>query len=68
MSTSSPDVPFTTVKLGSMSGTAQQRLQAIGRQLASAPTADPDGIPAIRQVAADSRSPRAQGKVVIITG
>lgn len=47
-----------------MAESAKQRLQAIGQQLA--PTTG--GVPSIKQVAAPSTSPRAQGKVVIITG
>lgn len=45
-----------------MSESAKQRLEAIGKQLA------PDGVPSIIQVAPASNGPKAQGKVVIITG
>ncbi|GJN74195.1 3-alpha-(or 20-beta)-hydroxysteroid dehydrogenase [Purpureocillium lilacinum] len=43
---------------------AGRRIQAIGQQLQPPPS----GLPPIRRVAAGSSAPRAQGKVVIITG
>jgi len=41
----------------------KRRLEAIGQQLGN-----PEGLPAIRQVAAPSTSPRVKDKVIIITG
>ena len=43
---------------------AGRRIQAIGQQLQPSPS----GLPPIQRVAAGSSAPRAQGKVVIITG
>ncbi|KUI67360.1 3-oxoacyl-[acyl-carrier-protein] reductase FabG [Cytospora mali] len=53
-----------------MAEKAKQRLQAIGKQLAPAIIEDEafDNVPSIKQVAPPSNGPRAQGKVVIITG
>lgn len=45
-----------------MASAAKDRLDALGKQLA------PDGVPPIKQLAPPSNGPRAQGKVVIITG
>lgn len=53
-----------------MASTAKDRVSAIGKQLAPAvvETATYEGIPPIKQLAPASNGPRAQGKVVIITG
>lgn len=53
-----------------MASSAKDRVNAIGKQLAPAvvETATYEGIPPIKQHAAASNGPRAQGKVVIITG
>lgn len=53
-----------------MASTAKDRVNAIGKQLAPAvvETATYEGIPPIPQIASASNGPRAQGKVVIITG
>lgn len=53
-----------------MASSAKDRVDAIGKQLAPAvvETATYEGIPPIKQHAAASNGPRAQGKVVIITG
>ena len=47
-----------------MADAARRRLQAIGSQLA----ASGSELPAITQVAPGTNSPRAAGKVIIITG
>ncbi|XXG96391.1 hypothetical protein Hte_002673 [Hypoxylon texense] len=60
-----------------MSGTAKQRLQALGNQISPPQTATPtptaaadtfEGIPPIKKVAGASAAPRVEGKVVIVTG
>lgn len=53
-----------------MAEQAKQRLHAIGKQLAPAVVEDEtfEGVPPIKQVARPSNGPRAQEKVVIITG
>ncbi|KAK7733352.1 hypothetical protein SLS53_008249 [Cytospora paraplurivora] len=53
-----------------MAEKAKQRLNAIGRQLAPAVVEDEvfEDVAPIKQVAPPSNGPRAQGKVVIITG
>lgn len=49
---------------------AKQRLHAIGKQVAPAVVEDEtfEDVPPIKQVGPVSNGPRAQGKVVIITG
>ncbi|ERF74284.1 hypothetical protein EPUS_01971 [Endocarpon pusillum Z07020] len=53
-----------------MSFAAKQRLQALSQQLAEGIPSEGtfEDIPRIRHVAGDSRGPRVQGKVVIVTG
>lgn len=53
-----------------MAEKAKQRLHAIGTQLAPAVVEDEtfEDVPPIKQVGPVSNGPRAQGKVVIITG
>lgn len=53
-----------------MSSAAKQRLQALSQQLAEGIPSEGtfEDIPRIRHVAGDSRGPRVQGKVVIVTG
>jgi NAD(P)-dependent dehydrogenase (short-subunit alcohol dehydrogenase family) len=55
-----------------MSDQAQRRIQAIGQQLSSPSSSGGEGssssLPPIKKLAAGSSSPRAKGKVVIITG
>lgn len=60
----------TLASIDTMATSAKDRVNAIGKQLAPAvvETATYEGIPPIKQHAAASNGPRAQGKVVIITG
>ncbi|KAI0853796.1 NAD(P)-binding protein [Daldinia vernicosa] len=56
-----------------MSDTAKQRIQALGNQISassssSSSSSSPNALPAIKKPAGKSAGPRAQGKVVIITG
>lgn len=53
-----------------MAEKAKQRLHAIGKQVAPAVVEDEtfEDVPPIKQVGPVSNGPRAQGKVVIITG
>lgn len=53
-----------------MAEKAKQRLHAIGKQVAPAVIEDEtfEDVPPIKQVGPVSNGPRAQGKVVIITG
>lgn len=53
-----------------MAEKAKQRLHAIGTQIAPAVVEDEtfEDVPPIKQVGPASNGPRAQGKVVIITG
>lgn len=53
-----------------MAEKAKQRLHAIGKQVAPAVVEDGtfEDVPPIKQVGPASNGPRAQGKVVIITG
>lgn len=53
-----------------MAENAKQRLHAIGKQVAPAVVEDEtfEDVPPIKQVGPVSNGPRAQGKVVIITG
>lgn len=53
-----------------MAEKAKQRLHAIGKQIAPAVVEDEtfEDVPPIKQVGPASNGPRAQGKVVIITG
>lgn len=51
-----------------MSSAAKARMGALGKQLAPAGDITYEGVPPITQVAPASNGPRAQGKVVIITG
>lgn len=53
-----------------MAEKAKQRLHAIGTQIAPAVVEDEtfEDVPPIKQVGPVSNGPRAQGKVVIITG
>lgn len=53
-----------------MAEKAKQRLHAIGKQVAPAVVEDEtfEGVPPIKQVGPVSNGPRAQGKVIIITG
>ncbi|KAI1269752.1 putative 3-oxoacyl-reductase FabG [Xylariaceae sp. FL1019] len=49
-----------------MSDAARERIAAIGNQLSPGPSFE--GLPPIKKIAGPSNGPRAQGKVVIITG
>lgn len=51
-----------------MSDTAKQRIQALGNQISASSSSSSDALPAIKKPAGKSAGPRAQGKVVIITG
>ncbi|KAI1196805.1 putative 3-oxoacyl-reductase FabG [Nemania serpens] len=53
-----------------MSESAKQRIAALGSQLSppASSSGSVEGIPAIKKIAGTSNGPRAQGKVVIITG
>ncbi|KAI2602330.1 NAD(P)-binding protein [Hypoxylon sp. NC1633] len=51
-----------------MSGTAKQRVQALGNQISPPAASSPERIPTIKKVASKSAAPRVEGKVVIITG
>lgn len=53
-----------------MPAAANQRLQALGQQLAEGIPDEGvfEGIPRIRHVASDSTGPRVQKKVVMVTG